>query len=137
MEYPMIKKWQVYFKLEDGYDNRDTVMKAFVQFLAHPKNEKLEMPGKCILGGRIFGHDHFEDGDEILTSLVTEFRWLREEEGTSVVEATTKSGSKYRLFLDDFSQCMFAMMGDMIQDGRLNRSRYYYLDHEHRSCLLI
>ncbi|MBR3233485.1 hypothetical protein IKG12_01310 [Candidatus Saccharibacteria bacterium] len=138
---PMITEWELYFNRADGYDNRATVAKAFANFWKELEVDKLEISGKCRLGGRVFGREGFNDGDEILTSNV---RFIeRVERGDcggvqhDLMCATTASGNKYFFYSNDYNVYMFLMLGDLLRTGELNSYRNYYLKRELRGSKLI
>lgn len=133
---PMIKEWELYFKMADGYENRDAVVKAFADFLEDPRADKLEIPGKCMLGGKVFGREGFNDGDEIFTSFIKFVERIERGEH-DLMCATTISGSKYYFYSDDYNAYMFLMLGDLIHIGKLSHRRYFYLKREFRGSKLI
>ncbi len=138
---PMVKEWGLYFYEANGYDNRLTVAKAFTDFWDNSSADKLEIPGKCTLGGKVFGHEKFNDGEEIFTSDIISIE--RIERGyvngitNDLLRVTTVSGSKYHIYSINYNAYMFLMMGDLIHLGELNPSRHYYLKPEYRCSKLI
>lgn len=138
---PMIKKWELYFNKANGYENRVIVIKAFANFLEDPKADKLEIPGKCMLGGNVFRREGFNDGDEIFTSDIKSVERIEHGDNKGVPHdlmcATTISGSKYYFYSDDYNAYMFLMLGDLIHTGKLNQRRYFYLKREFRGSKLI
>ena len=138
---PRIEKWELYFEGENGYDNRFNIMKAFTEFWESPKLGKLEMPGKCMLGGQVFGRKGFEDGAEIFTSDIQSVERLEHDRFSGAPHdlmcATTVSGSKYYFYSDDHNAYMALMLGDIIHMGQLDQRRYYYLVPEYRGSQLI
>jgi len=138
---PMIKEWELYFEKTNGYDNRTVVAKAFAKFWEDPAADKLEMPGKCMLGGKVFGRKGFNDGDEIFTSDVKLIE--RIERGNhngaphDLMCAITVSGSKYYFYSDEHNAYMFLMLGDLFHTGKLSQDRYCYLKREFRGSKLI
>ena len=138
---PMIKEWELYFEKTNGYDYRTTVAKAFAKFWEDPAADKLEMPGKCMLGGRVFGRKGFNDGDEIFTSDVELIERIERDNHNGVPHdlmcAITASGSKYYFYSDEHNAYMFLMLGDLFHTGELSQDRYCYLKREFRGSKLI
>lgn len=131
MYNPMIKKWGLYFDRANGYDNRATIVKAFADFFENTGEEKLEIPGKCVLGGKVYGRYGFKDGNEILTSNIQSVERIERGDCNGVPHdlmcATIGSGSKYYFYSDEHSAYMFMLLGDMIHTGKLNQEPYHYL----------
>lgn len=138
---PIIKEWEIYFEEVNGYDNRTAVAKAFAKFLGDPTADKLKIPGKCMLGGRVFGRKGFNDGDEIFTSDVELMERIEHGNHNGIPHdlmcATTVSGSKYYFYSDGHNAYMFLMLGDLFNTGKLSQDRYYYLKREFHSSKLI
>ena len=138
---PIIKEWELYFEKVNGYDNRTAVAKAFAKFLGDPTADKLKIPGKCMLGGRVFGRKGFNDGDEIFTSDVELMERIEHGNHNGIPHdlmcATTVSGSKYYFYSDGHNAYMFLMLGDLFNTGKLSQDHYYYLKREFHSSKLI
>ena len=138
MASPMIKEWGLYFYKADGDDNRTTVAKAFADFWKDSRVDALEIPGKCMLGGKVFGCEGFDDGDEIFTSYVKSVERIERgnHNGTprDLMCATTMSGSKYYFYSDGYSSYMFLMLGDLIHTGKLSQ---HYLKREFQNSEFI
>ena len=138
---PMIKEWELYFEKVNGYDNRTAVAKAFAKFLGDPTADKLKIPGKCMLGGRVFGRKGFNDGDEIFTSDVELIERIEHANHNGIshdlMSAITVSSSKYYFYSDGHNAYMFLMLGDLFHTGKLSQDRYYYLKREFHSSKLI
>lgn len=138
---PIIKEWELYFRKTDGYDNRTTVAKAFTNFWEKSNTDKLEIPGKCILGGKVFGRKGFNNGDEIFTSYIESIERIECGNHNGIPHnlmcATTISGSKYYFYSDDHNAYMFLMLGDMIHTGKLSQHRWFYLKREFHNSELI
>ena len=138
--YPILKEWELYFDRDDGYENRTKVVEAFTNFWSKPWIKELGIPGKCVLGGKVFQSESFKDGDEIFTSSVKFVEKISFDNICGVrhdlICATTASGSKYYFYSDDHSGLMFLMLGDMIHLGRISDSRVY-LKPEYRDSNFI
>lgn len=139
---PMIKEWELYFERVNGYDNRTAVAKAFAKFWEDPAADKLKIPGKCMLGGKVFGHKKFNDGDEIFTSDIKSAEKIKSCNHDGVRQllicVTTVSGGRYYFYSRDYNPYMFLMLGDLEgEGGRLDVHRYYYLKPEFRGSKLI
>lgn len=138
---PMIKEWELYFEKVNGYDNRTAVAKAFEKFLGDPVADKLEIPGKCILGGKVFGLKGFNDGTEIFTPDIKSMERIersnRDVPLHDLICATTVSGSKYYFYLDEYSLCMFMMLEDLLHTGKLCQDLYCYLKFKYHNSKFI
>ena len=141
MYNPMVKQWELYFDVANGYENRYDVMKAFASFWEDSKADKLEIPGKCRFGGEVFGHKGYSDGVVIVTSSIQSVE--RIERGYhhnglphDLMCATTTSGSKYYFYSSDCNVFMYSMMTDSkYADGELRS--YLYLRPEFRDSKFI
>lgn len=139
---PIIKEWEIYFEEFNGWNNRDVVAKVFARFLEDFTARKLEIPGKCMLGGKVFGHKKFNDGDEIFTSDIKSAEKIKSCNHDGVRQllicVTTVSGGRYYFYSRDYNPYMFLMLGDLEgEGGRLDVHRYYYLKPEFRGSKLI
>lgn len=141
MHNPMIKEWELYFYKANGYENRYTVVKAFADFWGDSRADKLKIPGKCKLGGKVFGRAGFNDGDEIFTSDVKSVERIEHGDHNGfphdLMCANTISGSKYYFYSDNHNAYMFLMLGDLIRTGELSQRPYFYLKPEFRGSKLI
>ena len=138
---PILKAWELYFNEGDGLDNRSEVVKDFADFWEKTEAKELKLPGKCMLGGKVYGRKGFNDGDEVFTSYIVSIERLEHGDNFGVPHdtmcATTISGSKYYLYSDEHNAHMALMLGDMIHTGGLNPRRYHYISKKfHGSNLL-
>ncbi len=127
---PRLTAWELYFKTDDGYENRDTVAKAFAAFW-NSSDYRLDIPGTCMLGGKVYDRKGFNDGDEILTSRVIIIQRIMHSShnGTlrDLMRAATESGSVYYFYSDDANAYMSLMLGDIAHTGSLNSQPDIYL----------
>lgn len=134
--YPRMNKWSLYFKEAYGLENRDKVVREFVDFWQNSAMDKIEIPGKCTLGGRVYGREGFRDGDPIFTSNIKCIerveRGSRHGQPHDFMCATTESGSKYYFYSDEYDAGMFMMIGDLIHTRGLRQKRYCYLPPQFR-----
>lgn len=141
MHGPIISGWELYFNEAHGYDNRSTVARAFTNFWQRNYAEKLEIPGKCMLGGKVYGHEKFNDGEEIMTSNVESVERVERSKQNGVSHdlmcATTKSGSKYYFYSDNYNVYMFQILGDLIHKGKLSRKPHHYVKRRFHELGLI
>ena len=133
---PMLKDWEIYFDRANGYENRETVAGAFTEFWNSLNEDELQIPGACMLGGKVFGRAGFNDGDEIFTSNIQSVKRVERGDKLGVPHdlmcATTGSGSKYYFYSDGHNAYMALMLGDLTHMGKLDPSRGYYLKREFR-----
>lgn len=142
MNYPKVKDWELYFKSADGEENREAVVKAFAEFFEDCKAEKLEIPGKTMLGGLVYGREGFKDGELIFTSSIKTIEKIErssDENGNplDLLRASTATGSEYYLYSDEYNAYMFLMLGDIIHMGKLSPRRNRYVMKELRSEELL
>lgn len=136
----LMRDWQFYFKKADGTSNRSNVIRAFTSFWGdEPEKQQLVLPGKCVLGGKIFRREGFHDGEEIFTPTVkTVERITKKYDKNGITHdlmcITTVSGSKYYIYADGYSARMGMMIGDMITDGYLNGQKNFYLKRRYRGA---
>ena len=128
---PILKNWQLFFEEADGYQNRQNVVLSFNRFYIHLSNKQFTPPGKCILGGIIYGDSRFKDGQEIFTSYVASIERLEKEyclgAEHELLCATTTSQHKYYFYADHCSDDMSNMLLDMAKFNKLSLIRGYYL----------
>ena len=136
VDNPSIEDWGLYFLQKHGYDNRSVVMKAFAEFWSSAKLETLEVPGDCILGGKVFGHERILDGDDFYTSAIRTITRINFGDYCGVphdlMHATSITGRNYYFYSDDHNVHMRLMLGDLIQSGELSHIRGFYLDPKDR-----
>ncbi len=89
---------ELYFIEADDHDDRTTVAKAFANFWKESNDDKLEIPEKYKLGGKVFGRKRLNDGDEIFTSNIKFVERIERNSHDGISHnlmcATTISGSK-------------------------------------------
>ena len=140
---PMVTGWEIYFEEKNGYDNRETVARAFSDFYENREADKIEIPGKCMLGGIVFGREGFNNDSEILTTDIKSIERIERSADEDKIPhdlmcATTVSGGKYFFYSDDFNAFMLMMLGDLLyRRKKLNSIPYYYLKPELRGSRLI
>lgn len=139
MHQPVIQQWGLYFRIVDGYENRDEVVKAFLDFLTNPSIGELKIPGRYKLGGQVYGSEKFAAGKKIMTSLVQSIEKIKNDDcpddQCKLLCATTKTGSKYYFYQNKVSPYMDLMFKDMTSTGKLNNQIWYYLEKEDRKYL--
>lgn len=95
----IMKEWEIYSKNND----HEKMEEDFIYFLEHPEIDRL-IPSaeKCILVGKVFGHEDFCDGDEIHTSAIKRIDRIKDSSATSgdMACVVTDSGSKYHILLE-------------------------------------
>lgn len=137
---PMLKKWELYFERAYGPNNRFTVAKAFAEFWKNSSADKIEIPGKCMLGGRVFGKEDCEDNTEIFTPDIISVERIERGEGEEfphdLMCATSISSSNYYFYSDEYNAYMFMLLDDIIHTGRLQPS-YCYLKGQYQNSNLI
>ena len=130
---PRLERWEIYFYEKDGFDNRDVVARAFTDFLGNNKSDRLDIPGNCVMGGRVFGHEKIEDGDDLFTQYIQSVERIKRNSHSGVTRdlicATTVLGEKYYFYSDDYNIYMFLMMTDLINKDKLDLRPNYYLEH--------
>ena len=129
--HPFMKRWELYFDESCGYENRTVIAKAFTEFWNDPKADKIEIPGKCMLGGKVYGRKGFRDGVEVFTSNVKVIERIKRDRRDGVPHdlmcATTASGSRYYIYSDGHNAYMAMMLGDIIHAGSLSKRQGHYL----------
>lgn len=120
---PLIKGWQLYFKEKDGYNNRKRILEVLVNFLNDESRKIVKLPGYCQLGGKIYGHEKFTDGEFILT---LEIAYIVRE--GAILAAITPYGKRYyfRPDEDEMNSFMRRMVNDC-KNGAINSKRWFYL----------
>ncbi len=139
---PEIRDWELFFERNDGRDNRLTVIKAFIDFFHNSDISELKMPGRCMLGGEVYGHSKFDYGDEIITSSLKFIKRLKIGKNNfnmphDLFCATTKSDNKYYFYSDSHSAYMSLMFNDIAYKGKLDEGIGHYLKPEYRRSNLL
>lgn len=141
---PYFFNWGVFFKEQDGYGNRAIVANAIAKFWNTPSETKLDIPGQCMLGGYLYGHELYEDGEEkIFASPVQTIERVCAENHGEINEigllhdlmvATNKAGEKFYFYSDEFCEPTGLMIGDILEKRGLNQYRWYYLDPKYKGA---
>lgn len=137
----MIRNWELFFWVGYGHENRSTVMEAFVDFMRNDA-KTLTIPGRCMLGGLVYGSEKFSDGGEIYTSNLCFIERLERgklgEDGFSndLMCATTASGSKYYFYAGNHNAYMALMIKDL-REGVINPAQHHYLRPDCRNPELL
>ena len=133
---PLIKEWTLLFDSCDGYKNRDKIAKEFASFWNDPYRKSLSIPGRCRIGGEIYGIRGLVNGSEYVTSMVTKIVRLKVGKPRNnrfrrdLFRVETAIGKEFYLFGDSFSLCMLLMLGDAM-DEVLEHKKDYYLHPKH------
>jgi len=114
---PLLKEWRLVFKSSDnGIENCAETLRELATFLKNEETKKFDVGNRCRLSGKVYGRAKFEDGDEIMTSRVTNIERVEKDGDDDVLcdlfLATTESGSRYYVFngLDGFR---FTIVGNV------------------------
>ena len=138
---PEIKDWQLFFKKEYGTENRASVLKAFFDFVVDAKSPDVAVPGHCMIAGKVYGHDSYEDGEEVITSCIkTIFRIDRsimqcqedypEEDNLFLIGFTTHTGKMYYVDYRKKNQFMTKLENDHLINRKLSEEAGFYTpDH--------
>ena len=102
-----------------------------MEFWGDQRQDVLIVEGKCHLGGMVYGHKEFHDGDGILTSRVMtmsrEKRRSRRKASCDLIFVVTGSGSEYYIYGDDINPYMDNLVNDMFQYGKLSNESGSYI----------
>ena len=128
---PKIREWQLYFLDKYGLKNRDKVVRKFVDFYHSKKGDEITFADdeNCKIGGRVYGHAEYGDGDRIVTSRIKSIkRVICAAEGAphDLMCVYTTTEHKYYIYSDEYSRDMCLMMGDMMFVGKLHDEPRYY-----------
>ena len=135
---PMMMDWELCFEkvygfknrtvIIDGFENRTAIIKAFADFFENTNKKKLDIHGKCVLGGYVYGRYGFDDGDMIITSDIESIERIERGDCDGVSHdlmcATTASGSKYYFYSDEHSYHMSQLLEEMLRYGRIDVDSY-------------
>ena len=140
-QIPVIRQWELYFDKIDGLENREKVATGFAKYWNEHSLTLFNVPGTCMLGGKIYDREGFLDGSEIFTSTIRSFR--RIETGYKngaphdLILTTTRTGNLYYYYSDEHNTYMALMLEDLIHTGSLNGTPGYYLDRQYRGSRLF
>lgn len=136
VDVPIIRNWELFFLEKYGYENRSKVARAFAELWNDTDLTTIEIPGDCLLGGKVFGLELVLDGDDFYTSSLRTVTRIRHEiyRGIShdLMCAVSITGRKYYFYSDDSNAYMRLMLGDLIHLCGLSSTRGYYLDPKDR-----
>lgn len=137
--WPIFEEWGLYFPEPYGYENRLTIMKAFVNFLDNPDEDKLEITGECLIGGIFFGYRKISYGEIVLSSPIISIEKIETDKdggnSNKLMRILTKSNSICYFSIDDCNEYMQAMLKDFRQNGELKDQPGYYLRDKDRTIL--
>ena len=114
-----LKNWTILFYKEDGFENREIVVRDFSEFLSKELLDEYSVNGRCRICAVIYGSDRFADGEGIITSEPKRFVRVRSNSHDTVLDMYTKSGSCYRLALRNKSIPMHLMLNDWYLNSAL------------------
>ena len=147
VKMPLIKGYELYFRKEDGLENRLAIIATFARFWQDSSIDEIEIAGRCMLGGLVFGHDHFDDWSEILTSSIKTIRRVERGEkrvkligmriGRDLMCATTKSGNEYFFYSTNLCIYMARMLADIVYHGEIEETPGFYLKRYFRDSHLL
>ena len=125
---PVMKDWNLYFLRSIGFEKRDIIIKSISEFIQDKTLMRMEVPGNCMLFGKVYGHNLYKEGGGIIASGVVriERRHKKSDQGEETYCIVTKT-SKYYCYLSDCSKNMKRMLDD-INTGSLKRIHGYYLE---------
>lgn len=128
MDKQIIKNWSVcLFKNVDDEEN-ERIMKSVIDFYKNGEEDSVQVPGPCLISGRVYGRKGAPDGTRISTSKIVSIERIERHNDTGTPHdlmcATTKSGSKYYFYTDECSGNMALVLGEMIHTGKLNHKLY-------------
>ena len=130
----LLKEWGLLFRESDGPENRYTVAKAFANFWKNSDINILNIPGKCILGGKVYGQRDYKDGDDILSS---ELKTIERVDGISntrpMLKAVAVDGSVYYFAISTCSMQMRFMLNDLLYRGGIRSGPNQYLDEKYQN----
>lgn len=129
---PELRNWQLYFRKDDGKENRLEVARAFVDFWYDASRLYLEIPGLAVVGGRVFGHKSHIDGTMLFTTYVKGITKIHRmcmagNRPITILRVDTASGSKYYLNTDQYSAGMSLIISDINYCGELEEYPEYYM----------
>lgn len=137
-----LKDWQLFFQFKYGERNRMDIMRSFVRFFDSDSEKNFSVTGKCMLGGKLYGDKHYPEGESVFTSDIVSIKRVGRTDKyfglkQDVFRATTASGGEYYFRADEYSPCMYLMMGDIRYLGLLSKRSSRYLPPELRARGLL
>lgn len=145
---PELSDWQLLFEEKWGKENRISVMQTFINFVIDRKHSDTVIPGKCIVEGKIYGHEAFVEGERILTSNVRKiftidkntmvcYNQPLDDENRFLVGIETTNGSKYWVDYLKKNEYMDKLEFDFVINRELSDRPGHYVPscYEHRGFL--
>ena len=137
-ETPQLTEVTVYAPVEMGMQNLEEVMAAIGRFWLDRDTDEVAIPGRCILGGNLYGKHRHKNGEYFYTDEIVTMKRLKRGEPKNtrfprdILCAETRNGETYFFCGDMFSLYLLLMMGDALDDC-LREERGYYQHPHYRS----
>ena len=111
-------------------------MRAFTDFWKDTDKNFLEIPGKCLLGGLVYGQKDYKDGNEIFTKDVISVERTKRSKDTfgiphDLMCAITEDGEKYYFYSNGHNPYMMLLIGGILRSGQLVPSPGFYFDKKY------
>ena len=129
----------LFFKI-DGARNRDLAMKDFFRIWNNPAIKEVQLRGKMVLGGKLYGYRGHRNGDTFITPYITSIRRLTHGEpcmnrfARDILCAETTTGEKFFFNSDQFSLCVAAMFWDLSNGNALSNLEHFYVGPEYKEA---
>ena len=134
-----LKNWVPLFLKEDGTENRNLAMKDFYRIWKNPLIKEVQLRGKLVLGGELYGYHGHHNGETFTTSYVTSIKRLTHGEPCAnrfprdVMCATTDTGETFFFNSDQFSLCVAVLLWDLENGNPLSGQEHFYVGPDYIS----
>ena len=132
-ETPQLKDWAPLFYEKDGAKNRELALKDFYRIWNNSSLKEVQLRGKLMLGGELYGRHGHRNGDIFTTSYITSIKRLTHGKPCSnrfprdILSATTNTGETYYFNSDQFNLTVALLLWDIENGDPLNRKKHYYV----------
>ena len=133
-ETPQLKDWIPLFYEKDGIKNRELAVKDFYRIWNNSFIKEIQLRGKLVLGGELYGCHGHRNGKMFTTPYITSIKRLAHGRPCTnrfpkdVLCATTNTGETYFFNSDNFDLNMSLLLWDVENGNPLNKEKHYYVN---------
>lgn len=133
-----LKDWSPLFYKKDGAENRELAANDFYRFWADSSIEEIQLSGKMVLVGELYGRHCHRNGDSYITPYITSVKRLTHGKpcvnrfSRDIMCATTDTDETFFFNSDQFSLIMTLIVWDLENGNSLRSEEHYYVHPDFR-----
>lgn len=133
-----LKEWSPLFFKKDGDKNRELALKDLYRIWSDSSVEEIQMSGKMVLVGELYGRRCHRNGDPTITPYITSIKRLTHGKPCAnrfprdILCATTENGEDYFFNSDQFSLVLALIIWDLESGIPLRSEEHYYVHPDFR-----